>query len=304
LIRLIAVLLSVLFLWGCSETEKKEKPLTESDSLRIKYLQMTDSVNQILEVKKVEYRAVIAAGQQTVKELREVHGDSAASIILALNRVDAKHVRAKDTLIVPDTITTNMLLYSPFPLILKSAAEIPRILFISQEIQAFAAYYYGILVRWGPTSTGKRSTPTPNGLFHTNWKAKETISTFNDEWILKWSFNIENFEGISIHEYAMPGYPASHACARLLESDAFWFYHWAEQWILSANEVNIIAYGTPVILFGKYAFGSRRPWRQLAEDPEAVHISEKQLKEITSGYLEEILKRQSVRDSVLASRSN
>jgi hypothetical protein len=36
--------------------------------------------------------------------------------------------------------------------------------------------------------------------FFTNWKAEETTSTFDDEWDLRWNFNIENkvWDGINI----------------------------------------------------------------------------------------------------------
>jgi hypothetical protein len=39
---------------------------------------------------------------------------------------------------------------------------------------------------------------TPTGLF-TNWKAEETTSTFDDEWDLRWNFNIENKLGVGWH---------------------------------------------------------------------------------------------------------
>jgi hypothetical protein len=145
-----------------------------------------------------------------------------------------------------------------------------------------------VLVRWGPTSTGKPSTPTPNGLFHTNWKAVETISTSNDEWLLKWNFNIENLDGIAIHEYDMPGRPASHSCARVLEEDGKWFYNWAEQWILSPSENEVIAHGTPVIIYGEYDFEDGRPWKKLADDPKANYISRSELEEILKEHLQEI----------------
>jgi lipoprotein-anchoring transpeptidase ErfK/SrfK len=96
-------------------------------------------------------------------------------------------------------------------------------LLISYPIEAFGAYEQGKLVRWGPTSLGKKSTKTPTGLFFTNWKSKETISTEDSSWILKWYFNLVNSTGVSIHQYGLPGYPASHACARLYEEDAKWF---------------------------------------------------------------------------------
>ncbi|RPI72970.1 MAG: hypothetical protein EHM47_07060, partial [Ignavibacteriales bacterium] len=110
--------------------------------------------------------------------------------------------------------------YSPFPKHAEILDSVKKILIYSYPIQAFAAYEFGTLVRWGPTSLGKRSTPTPTGLFHTNWKAKRTISTVDSTWVLPWAFNLDNFAGVSIHQFDLPGYPASHACARMLDTDA------------------------------------------------------------------------------------
>jgi hypothetical protein len=53
---------------------------------------------------------------------------------------------------------------------------------------------------------GREKDQTPTGLFFTNWKAEETTSTFNDEWV-KMNYNIINWVGF--HQYSLPGYPAS-----------------------------------------------------------------------------------------------
>lgn len=291
----------LLFLSGC-DVFKEEKKLTAADSIRIELLKQADSLGHLMEIKPVTYS--LYKGKLSPKILIGEYGDSAAGMILALNRIDKSNLRKNDTLIVPDTIVLNWLYYSPFPLSINMAAEIPRILFISQGIQAFAAYEYGVLVKWGPVSTGKKNTPTPNGLFHTNWKAKETISTINDEWLLKWSFNIDNFNGISIHEYEMPGYPASHSCARLLSRDAEWLYYWAHQWIVTKDEEDVLAYGTPVIIFGEYDFQDRRPWRKLPDNPESNKISSFELRRILSPHISTILQRQTARIAVKETRDS
>jgi hypothetical protein len=61
---------------------------------------------------------------------------------------------------------------------------------------------------------GSEKHKTPTGLFFTNWKAEETTSTFDDEWDLRWNFNIENKLGVDGINIAT-GYPASHSCLRL-----------------------------------------------------------------------------------------
>ncbi|HLP50209.1 MAG TPA: L,D-transpeptidase [Chitinophagales bacterium] len=223
-------------------------------------------------------------------------------VLLALNRVDYKHLLRLDSIIAPDSFYTDFKAYSPFPWQLSFLNEVPKIIFYSYRIQAFAAYENGVLVKWGPVSMGKKSTPTPTGLFFTNWRAKETISTVNDEWIMKWYFNLDNFEGVSMHEYEMPGYPASHACVRLTPADAFWFYNWCEQWVLNKEDKyrSIKAYGTPVLIFGTYDFGGAKPWRNLPVDKGAVTISADELQKETEPHLEIIHKRRQQRDSLMA----
>jgi hypothetical protein len=295
----VIFLLILALMAGCGSEEEEKK---EVDPVRTHFLNQAYSPDLLIEIKPVSYSPYLWKGKESYSELDEEYGDSTLRMIFALNRVDRAHARLNDTLVFPDTIVNDFNYYAPFPYVLQKAADIPRILFISQTIQAFAAYEYGLLVRWGPTSSGKRTTPTPNGLFHTNWKSKERISTVDEEWLLRWAFNIQSKEGISIHQYAMPGYPASHACARLLEEDAMWIYNWAEQWILSPDGKNILAYGTPVIIWGNYKFGSRKPWRKLLDDPDAAKFTEIDLNEILAPYSKVILERQEHRDSLIAAR--
>jgi hypothetical protein len=115
--------------------------------------------------------------------------------------------------------------------------------------------------------------PTPVGLYHVNWQDKERVSTFNDEWLLRWYANLDNTLGTSIHQYALPGRPASHSCVRLAAEDAEWFYAWADEWRLSADGREVLVPGTPVVVFGSYGFGRRPPWKLLPEDPQAATLS-------------------------------
>ncbi len=236
-----------------------------------------------------------------LSELSERFGDAGMRQILAINRLDTRHITIGDTLCIPDTLPDDFLFFSPYPKHLTILDSIPKILIFSYPVQAFAAYENGWLVKWGPTSMGKRKTPTPLGLYFTNWKAKETISTINEEWILPWAFNIDNFNGISIHQFELPGYPASHACARLLQADAEWIYYWADQWILTKDGNRIRAFGTPVIIFGVYDYHSSPPWKQLAGNDNADKIDEEELNITIKKYLLVIISRKNQRDSLIAS---
>jgi hypothetical protein len=70
--------------------------------------------------------------------------------------------------------------------------EVNKVILFSYPSQTFAAYENGQLVRTGPTNMGREKIKLQLVCFFTNWKAEETTSTFNDEWDLKWNFNIAN----------------------------------------------------------------------------------------------------------------
>ncbi len=230
----------------------------------------------------VSYRPFAIKAPRSLSQMRSEIGKETMAAVLKLNRVDARHVRAGDTLLVPEPMT-DLITLSPFPSEIETARDIPKLLFVSRRVQAFGAYEFGRIVRWGPTSTGKKATPTPAGLYHTNWRSKSTHSTVNPAWLLRWYFNIDNARGISIHEYDLPGYPASHACIRLLADDAAWIYAWADEWILSPDNRRIVAHGTPVIVFGEYAYTEKPPWKLLVTDLCATTV--------TSGELEETIRK-------------
>jgi hypothetical protein len=138
-------------------------------------------------------------------------------------------------------------------------------------MQAFAAYEGGRLVRWGPVSTGRKETPTPAGTFTLTWRARSRRSTDNTDWLLEWYFNFVNERGVSFHLFDLPGYPASHACVRLLLRDAQWLYEWGDQWSLDDSRREVMMPGTPVVILGTYPFGTPAAW--LAIDPAAPVIT-------------------------------
>jgi hypothetical protein len=209
--------------------------------------------------------------------------------IFAINRVDAYRLRAGDVLVIPDTLTKNFLDYSPFPQRLEMLDSIPKTVLISRRIQGFALYENGKLLKWGPVSSGKKSTQTPAGLFYGNYKARSKISTVDDSWLMPYYFNFMNFEGVGVHQYSMPGYPASHACVRLRKEDAITIYNWANQWKLDATGQHVEHNGTPFMVFGDYDFAGPVPWLQLVEKPNSNYLNAQEL-ETLSQYVAEYKK--------------
>ena len=222
--------------------------------------------------------------------------------ILALNRLDSKNKWRADTLAIPDKIDHSLMLYSPFPTQLEVLKEVKKMVFFSYPIQAYALYENGKLIKWGPTSMGKKAAQTKRGLMFANWKKELAISTVNSSWKLPFNFNIHNTLGIGWHQYDLPGYPASHSCLRLLMNDAKFMYNWADQWILNKGGATVKANGTPVIVFGDYQWGGKKPWKNLILDPKSNDISVEEFNNIINPHLEKILEEQRNREEVVAQK--
>lgn len=254
--------------------------------------------NDVLAVKKKIVRkqpkSVSFHFQNTKQWLTENSESQQLQIVLAANRTDKTNLAKMDSIIVPTDLTGDVEFYLPFPLEVPYLISIDKIIFFSYPTQTFAAYEKGELIYAGPTNMGRKKDPTPTGLFFTNWKAEKTTSTFNDEWDLRWNFNIANKLGVGWHQYELPGYPASHSCLRLSEKDAKYLYNWADQWILK-NDETILVKGTPVIVFGKYDFDAPKPWLQLVQNPKALDISPDEIENITKPHLNSILSEQEKR---------
>ncbi len=217
-------------------------------------------------------------------------------IVLAANRTDSANIIKMDSIVVPKDSSGDIAYYLPFPIEVSALNDISKIILFSYATQTFASYEYGTLIRTGPTNMGRKSDKTPTGLFFTNWKGEKTISTFNDEWDLKWNFNISNKLGVGFHQYALPGYPASHSCLRLQERDAKFLYDWADQWVLADNETVKIK-GTPVLVFGAYDFDSPKPWYQVVINSKALDLSEATITKEVNPFLAQILSEQVKREN-------
>lgn len=227
--------------------------------------------------------------------------------IYALNRLDVKNRLKADTLVVPKVIDTSLMDYSPFPKQLDILSPVNKFVVFSYPIQAYGVYNNGTLVKWGPTSMGKKTSKTKTGLTFANWKKELAISTVKSEWKLPYNFNIFNMDGIGWHEYELPGYPASHSCLRLLKNDAIWLYSYADTWILNPGGATTKAKGTAVLVYGDYPWGKRRPWKNLLQDPSSNNVSVEEMTTMLQPKIELIIKEQNnrikVSDSIKTARS-
>lgn len=253
-------------------------------------------VHKKVVITRVKPKAISYHFEKTKSWLATTANDSAKIwIALAVNRIDQATIVKKDSIIVPSDFSGDLAYYLPFPLEVASLNDVSKIILFSYPTQTFATYEYGELIRTGPTNMGRKSDKTPTGLFFTNWKAEKTTSTFNDEWDLKWNFNIANKLGVGFHQYTLPGYPASHSCLRLLEKDAKYLYDWANEWVL-VNDQTVKFKGTPVVIFGSYDFDAPKPWYQLVSNPKALDISEAAIEKEVQPFLSKILAEQKKRE--------
>lgn len=251
----------------------------------------------------IEYHALpIKKHDSNYKHVINTYTGDSLNIIQQINRIDKKFIRNLDTLIIPSVITGNLLDYTPFPMELPFMKEVNKLFIFAYPIQAYAVYENGRQIKWGASSMGKKSTKTPTGLNYTNWKGRRVISSVNSSWILQYNFNIMNTFGVGWHQYDMPGYPASHSCLRLFMDDAKWLYEYADMWILQNDKV--IAKGNPVLVFGDYPWGERRPWYHLIDDPKSNNITLETLKELLEPELPKILEAQQIRADIIEQRKS
>ena len=271
---------------GCGRSRSREVSTPPAESTAVASPDSAQAGTVRADTVAIRFARVPVRDAPTLLRLIDSLGVANWFEVLKLNRLDAAHVRDRDSLVVPlafgDTLT-----FSPFPRRIAAVADTAKLLLVSLRLQAYAAYDSGRLVRWGPTSSGRHEMPTPTGLYHVNWKAKQRISSISDEWLLKWCINIHNSQGVSLHEYELPGRPASHSCVRLLEADAIWMYSWAEQWRLGPDPQHILREGTPIVVWGEWAWGQRAPWKRVPEEPSVGTLRADELDEalgmLTSG---------------------
>jgi len=175
--RLAAALLLAL-LAACERKHPKQPPATPSPAAPVAPARKPEPAAP-------RYFRVELKSPKDLLDLQENLGRERMDEVLKLNRLDLAHARKGSTLLVPATGVAWKTL-APFPERWAEVADQPKLLVVSLRLQAWAAYEAGALIRWGPTSTGKKKSPTPAGLYHTNWCQKARTSTFNDEWELKW----------------------------------------------------------------------------------------------------------------------
>lgn len=213
--------------------------------------------------------------------LHQRFSESQLALLEKLNRADVQQLGKLREVVLPESWSDDELRYSAMPQQYATSEPWSTFLVVHLPGQLFGAYEFGRLVRWGPVSSGGRSNPTSSGLLRLNWRSTGRASTVDPDWFMRWYFNFGNREGLAFHAYALPGYPASHGCIRLLDRDAQWLFDWGETWVLDPTATRVIKPGTPVLIVGAYDFNTAPPWRSLMWLSQPVELPSVAMTEIS-----------------------
>ncbi len=198
-----------------------------------------------------------------------------------LGQPDVTMLRTGDSLILPAQprdFDLSPLAYAPYPARWEGAQPIERVVVVDLTTQTWAAYASGQLVRWGPVSTGKASTPTPTGRYNMNWRERERASTEappGETWMMRYVMNIFAARGIHLHQYNVvpSGPPEGHGCIRMITSDAQWMWAWTGGDTTLPGTVVLVQGETPTTPPVRFVDGPSGPERvrvALPADPMSV----------------------------------
>lgn len=279
---------SIVLITSCNSNPQIQEPVEEQHSKNIAMKNPIIKKEAKIFRKEVQYKVDSLETRESIDSLVNRYNDEELKTILAINRVEKNKLRPNRPIIIPECAAEEFNNYSPFPENLQELQCVPKTVLINRRVQAFGLYEHGELIKWGPVSTGKSSTQTPTGLNYGNYKAKRKVSTVDASWILPYYFNFMNFEGVGVHQYALPGYPASHGCVRLYMDDAKYIFDWANMWELENSSIE--ANGTPFMVFGKYDYSANKPWLDLTQNMKANDLTQEELdtiREYVSDYQED-----------------
>lgn len=276
----ILTLLIVFFLFlanSCDKTKETEDEISDSPEISEKSEEEVAAEIYALHdtFPRISYTRYYIENRDSLNKLLKRFEDTKANFpanksLITLNRKARAYMKVGDTVLIPDVIHSDMRYYSIFPYYYHEGREIPKIVFVSNIYQCWAAYEYGVLVRFAAANTGKEKTQTYPGRYAMVWKHELRISSLDDTWKMPYTWNIHQWAGSAFHQFTMPGYPASHSCVRQFEDDARWLFKWGERGKFDSNKKFIHLSGTPVIIIDAYDFSIPRnyKWMRLTSNKD------------------------------------
>ena len=255
-----------LILLSCNKAESETVNQDYADSLKESYIVDYPKITySLIEIKDKEQR------EKLMYEYRDSEDNHLKNkIFCLLNRKERRFMKVGSKVLVPDSIADNVLAYSIFPQYYKDAKDIPKIIIVSNKYQCYACYEYGVLVRFAAANTGKEKTQTYPGRYALVWRQLERRSSLDSTWVMPYTFNFHKYAGNAFHQFAMPGYAASHSCIRQFKDDAKWLYNWGE--MAKRDEKGQLAHltGTPVLIIDVFDYTNRHsgPWKNLRSNKD------------------------------------
>jgi hypothetical protein len=118
-----------------------------------------------------------------------------------------------------------------FPDQLTSATLQAHFTIIDLKSQHLAGYEYGKLIRICDISAAKKGYEDLIGGWTVIKKSKNAVSSVwkddsGNPFAMPWAVAIGG--GYWIHQGQLPGYPASHGCVRMRETNAQWYFNWSK----------------------------------------------------------------------------
>lgn len=224
---------------------------------------------------EISYKKIYIEDLKQLLNLKEeFKGEFPHKLLITLNRKEFRYFRIKDTIIVPDTIVSDIRAYSLFPQNYDGASSISKIILISNKYQAYACYEFGKLVRFAACNSGKERTPTFPGRYAMVWKERVRRSSLDSNWVMPFTWNFHAEAGNAFHQFDMPGRPVSHSCVRQFMSDAEWLYTWGEGSLTDENNKMIRMSGCPVIILDIFDFSRNKygPWIDINSNKFTIEL--------------------------------
>jgi len=160
------------------------------------------------------------------------------SIVMRINRMNI-NLWPGMVIAVPNHLSTaNIIDFSPFPLSMQSSE---KVVVVDPNVQAWAAYDHGQLLRWGPISAGSDYCRDIHAPCRTHEGVFRIFSLGNSDCYSKrfplpdggapmpYCMFFNNGQALHGEARGLPGYNDSHGCVRMYVDDAEWLrYEFAE----------------------------------------------------------------------------
>lgn len=270
----------LIVFFGCNiDSGKLQDDIAKADTLtaaEIDSIRKVDTLAKYDIFPKIKYKRIFISSYSQLIEIRNEYSREndkhKYKVLITLNRKEFRYFRKNDIIIVPDTIIDDLRAYSVFPQFYWSARDIPKIVVVTNKLQAYGCYEYGRLVRFAATNTGKERTPTYPGRYALVWKERNHRSSLDSNWVMPYTWNFHAEAGSAFHQFVMPGRPVSHSCLRQFLDDARWLYYWGDGFKKDSNRRRIPLSGTPVILIEIFDFSRKRygPWIDLTSNKDSI----------------------------------